>query len=259
LKKFSEESPLEYSYSKNKEANTILEERENEKDAIDEIHSSTDVRKINNKFGIKLISAVDLPSNSFSQKNQGEASFSNFMSYWSGKQKLGNRFLNEMKFNYNSLEDKFTCKSLSPLKNKEFISESFASNEKKPELEYEDQPSMKSVNVNNEDENMISSIEKPHFFMDEVKEESYKPIERTLKMIERSSEGNEKNLIKKQNSKKVYFFETKNNEETGNFHKLKVLKKKRVSQDDFLKISEIKNEVSLKRSASFEISQIKEK
>lgn len=280
MKKFSEDSPVEYQIN---DPNMILEEKE---PIFDEMRCSLDLMKQKNnkrkfdKFGVRLVSAVEFPSNTYSEKHhhEGVGDFSNFMTYWSGSKKLNNRLFNEVRLNYNPLDEKFTCKSMSPIKMERCTSESSGTKEKKAsEVDFDDNGSRKSLNVNNnEEEILVSNIRDKfidnhhhldhhhHLMMDTVNEETQHTPKSEIKLINRNSADIDHNLAKKPvNKKKVSFFDGSNEEKKMEESEKSINsrfsnKKKLLSQDDVLKIvAATPPEVPRKRSASFEYPQIK--
>ena len=281
MKKFSEESPVEYQIN---DPNIILEEKE---PIFDEMRCSLDLIKKKNtrkfdKFGVRLVSAVEFPSNTYSEKphqGHGVGDFSNFMTYWSGSKKLNNRLFNEVRLNYNPLDEKFTCKSMSPIKMEKCTSEWSETKEKKTtEVDFDDNGSRKSLNVNNNEEEILVSniqnkfIDNHHhldnqhsLMMDTVNEETQQtPKSVGIKVINRKSADIDHNLARKPvNKKKVSFFdgsqeEKKMVESDKSINSRFSNKKKLLSQDDVLKIVAVTPpEVPRKRSASFEYPQIK--
>ena len=252
LKKFSQESPQSTHMAKNDEtSNIILEEKEYEKDAPDEIEL-LDRKKMKERYklytsGGRLLSAMNFSNQPICNSTHlkfKDATFSNYLNFWSGKKNhLTNSFFDEFRLPYNVLEDKFTCKSMSPLKMETFTNESSPAKIKKSDNGNEENQSMQSFRIMNtnpdiHDNSILDVVDEP------IKIKKNKDI--ALKIINRSSEDREIN--RKNNQKKVLFMEETHYENRSKWKEANQLKdpkksKKLVSHDDVLKMKYIEEKI----------------
>ena len=269
LKKLSQESPLLYQVPDHKNQNNgvIIEEKENEKEGEDS-NKMSERKTIKDKYKIyvtagKIISATEFTTKSFQTKFPQIDTFSNYMNFWSGKKQkyFGNRLFDELRLPYNPNEDKFTCKSLSPLLVESVLSPDFPHG-KIIEMNVEDGHSRNSLEVNNDEEHLVSKFQNglnlnlisldPVIEINKLKENE----QDSGKIIGRNSDEKETNNLKI-NSKKVSFFAESHEDEKLKWmdeNRLKDMKKtkKIVSHDDFLKIQHEDYKAPRKRSISLD-------
>jgi len=261
---------FQLSNHQNQNKGVIIEEKENEKEGNDDINQTSERKTIKNKYKNyvsegKIISATDFPSKNFQPKIPQIDTFSKYMNFWSGEKKnlFRNRLFDEFRLPYNANEDKFTCKSLSPLLVESLLSPDFTQR-KIIEMNFEDSQSQKSLEVNNDEENFIfksqNGLDLKLISLDPVIEiDKIKNYKQDLsQIIGRNSEEKETNNMKNI-PKKVSFFDESH--EDNNKLKWKELnrlnndlkkKRKLVSNDDILKIQHQEYKTPRKRSTSLD-------
>lgn len=266
LKKYSEESPFINQSQTHDENTPIIEEKENEKDVIGEESEKIDIKKIKRKYKMyasgKISSLMDFPALNSNQKLEkiDEATFTNYMNFWSGKknQKLTSiDFLKNFTLPYNLLEDKFSCKSLSPLKMEPNLTSESPTLLKLQGIKsnatfIEGSHSPRSlINMEQMDQIMISK----DFFDNLDKNEQNQILENTPP--KNHFESQENTVVRKKNSKKVSFFDQisekiSTEQENTNDGRSKLKKaKKLLSQDDILQ-QYLRDNEKTKRASSLE-------